>query len=134
MKSFILFKLKYKAVFPNVPVAPGIEMAISCPSSRYYVTQLPILNLSVKIGLVSLSPAANCMALQHNTCCNNSNPVNLLVALQKKGMVYETGKFFKKSHSGEILTIPEEVLGKNCLQIIWPSCSGKVLIRRKSCR
>ncbi|KAF2978169.1 hypothetical protein EK904_007300 [Melospiza melodia maxima] len=57
-------RLNYKAVFPNVPVAPGIEMAISCPSSRYYVTQLPVLNLSVKIGL-------------------------------KKGMVYETGKFFK---------------------------------------
>lgn len=101
MKSFILFKLNYIAVFPNVPVASGIEMAISCSSSRYYVTQLPVLNLSVKIALVSLSPAANCMALQHSTCCNNSNPVNLLVALQKKGMVYETGKFFKKSHSSE---------------------------------
>lgn len=77
MKSFIIFKLNYEVVrvFPNVPIAPGIEKALSCPGSRFfsnnYVTQLPVLNLSVKVGLVTLSPAANCIALQNNACCNS---------------------------------------------------------------
>lgn len=105
------------------PIAPGTEKAISCPGSRFfsnnYVAQLPVLNLSVKVRLVTLSPAANCIALQHHACCNSE-----FACCFYRDFIYEIICFSRT------VTLWRNINNsgggfKHFLKIIWPSYSGK---------